>query len=251
MKTRTSLFLTTGLAAAAFATFGIMGTSSNAAEKLNVEEVRGIVKNYLDEHPEIVIEAIEAYQANQQEIEARQFKETIQTKQDELHSKNLPFIGNPDGDIVIVEFFDYNCGYCKRAMGEITQLIEKDDKVKVIFHEMPILSESSADAARYALAAHKQGKYFEYHQALMTFAGAKTPETLEKVGSDLGLDVEKLKKDADSKDVRGEVEKSLALSRDLGIRGTPAFIIGDVLTPGYMTFQNMQTVIEQIRNDKG
>lgn len=249
--TRNSFLYLAGTFGLAMAAAGFISQSPQAAEKLNKDEVRAIVKEYLAEHPELVIEAIQSYQENQQEIEERKFQETIAKRTSDLNNPNLPFIGNPDGDIVVVEFFDFNCGYCKRALGEVVKLVESDKNVKVVFHEMPILSESSNTAARYALASHKQGKYFEYHSALMKYSGGKNEESLEKIAKDLGLDVEKLRKDANSQEIKEEIGNSLTLSRDLGIRGTPAFVIGDTLAPGYMTYQNMKEVVNQVRNDKG
>lgn len=205
------------------------------------------VKAYLMDNPEVIMEAIEEYQANQQEIEARRFKETVTQKKDVLHDPDAPFAGNPDGDLVIVEFFDYNCGYCKRAIGDVQTIIAKEKDVKIIFKEMPILSETSVHAARYALAAHKQGKYFDYHVALMEHRGQKDPESLQKIGEDLGLDVKKLIKDADSAEIRAEIEKDLELSRELGIRGTPAFIIGETMSPGYLPYTEMKPIIDAER----
>lgn len=239
--------LATGAALAA----SLFGHSPRAAEGLDKKEVQAIVREYLIENPEVVIEAIEAYQANQQEIEARRSKETIATRKSELFGKDLPYFGNPDGDVVIAEFFDYNCGYCKRALDEVIKVVENDPGIKIVFHEMPILSEASSEAARYAVAAHKQGKYFDYHRELMKFAGPKTTEALEKLAEKVGLDVEQLRKDAASREVRGQIEKSLTLSRDLGIRGTPAFVIGDTLAPGYLTHKNMLEVIAQVRENQG
>lgn len=250
MKPARKFSLLTGTFLTALAAVSFLSHSPKAAEALNKDEVQQIVREFLAANPEVVIEAIEAYQANQQEIDARRFKEVIAASKHEILAEGLPFAGNPNGDVVIAEFFDYNCGYCKRAMGDIQKVIEKDPNVKFVFHEMPILSETSGLAARYALAANKQGKYFEYHQALMGNTG-KDKESLEKLGKDLKLDVAQLTKDAESEAVRKELDTSMALSQKLGIRGTPAFIIGDMLAPGYMTYEAMLEVIEQVRNDKG
>ena len=224
--------------------------SPRAADTLNKEEVGNIIHEYLAAHPEVVIEAIQAYQDNQREIDQRMFEKTLKESKADLVGGDHPFAGNPKGDVTMVEFFDYNCGYCKRALKDVTKLIEADKNIKVIFREMPILSDSSRVAARYALAAHKQGKYFEFHKAVMEFSGARSVENLEKIGKDIGLDVDKLRKDANSKEIDAEIQKSKALSQKLGIRGTPAFIIGDVLSPGYLTYQDMQAIIKQVRDDK-
>ena len=225
--------------------------SVNAQEKAYSDPAFGeAVRAYLLENPQVIVEAMDEYQANQQEIEARKFEQTLSEKIDVLHDPSAPFAGNPDGEIVIVEFFDYNCGYCKRAIGDIQTIIEKEKDVKIIFKEMPILSESSLDAARYAMAAHKQGKYFEYHTELMNFRGTKNAESLEKIAADLGLDVEQMRKDADSEEIRNEIKASLELSRDLGIRGTPAFIVDDTLSPGYLPYAQMKGVIAEARKNK-
>ncbi len=247
--TRKTFIYLPGAALAALCAVFLMTQQPQAADGADKAEIEKIVREYLVNNPEIVIEAIESYQANQEEIEKRQFEKNLSSYKDELYSANLPYAGNPDGDVTIVEFFDYNCGYCKRAMVDITKVLENDDQVKVIFMEMPILSETSNDAARYSLAAHNQGKYFEYHQALMKMSGSKSTKSLEKVAKEVGLDVDQLRKDADSKEVRQQIEESKAISRKLGVRGTPAFIINDIFAPGYMTYQNMQAIIEKARDD--
>ncbi len=230
----------------------LFSQSPQAAEKIDKKEIQKIVREYLVQNPEVVIEAIEAYQDDQKNIEKRQFKKTMADNKELLFGKDLPFTGNPDGDVVIVEFFDYNCGYCKKAMTDINKVLEKDKNVKFIFQEMPILSPSSSEAARYSLASHNQGKYFEYHQALMKMSGSKNKKNLEKVAGDIGLDVDQLRKDAASKKIREDIEKSMSLSRKLGIRGTPAFVINDILAPGYMTYPAMREIIERARNgDEG
>ena len=249
MKKARKTFL--AIAGAALAVTAINAVTSNpsAAEDPDKEAVRKIVKEYLNEHPELVIQALETYQANQEEFEKRRFKETFESAKPDLIAEGLPYIGNPNGDVVIVEFFDYNCGYCKRALKDIQTLIKNDDNIKVIFHEMPILSGASNDAARYALAANMQDKYFEYHQAIMNMAGAKTRNNLESEAEKLGLDLAKLREDANSRAVRQQIEQSLSLSRKLGIRGTPAFIIGDILAPGYMPWQDIHNIVKQVRDE--
>lgn len=229
--------------------------SQATEESLNTgtdkEAMGDFIRDYLVANPEVVIEAIEAYQANQQEIEQKRFQDKLSSSQKLLTAKDTPFAGNPDGDVVVVEFFDYNCGYCHRAADDVVALLESDQNVKIYFKDMPILSENSKEASRWALAADKQDKYYEYHIALMKHKGPKNENSLEKIGKDLGLDVIKLRRDADSKAVREKIEKNLSLSRELGIRGTPAFIIGDTLAPGYMGLENMKKAIAATRGDNG
>ncbi len=232
------------LGAAAFPQF------VQAQSGVNKEEIQAIVKEYLTANPEIVIQAIEAYQTKQQQQEEASQAEALKKNKDAILNMGSPMAGNPNGDVVVVEFFDYNCGYCKKALPDIKKLIDEDKNVKVIFKELPILSDSSEMAARWALAADKQGKYWDYHVALMNFTGPKTKETLTALAKEAGLDAEKLAKDAESKAVREMLEKTSALSRELGIRGTPAFIINDMLAPGYMGYDSMKEAVDAARAGK-
>jgi protein-disulfide isomerase len=233
--------------------FGIISVSQSpkAAEQMAREEIEAIVKDYIMKNPGIIIEAFQAYQINQEQEQKSQFEAALEESGEFLFDQSLPWTGNPDGDVTIVEFFDYNCGYCKRAYADLQKVLENDKNVKVVFLEMPILSSSSSIAARYSLASYKQGMYFEYHGKLMEFQGNKNEEALERIATDLGMDVGQLKKDANSKETREKIEAFKEVSRKLGIRGTPAFIIGDTLAPGYMGWQDMLRVIEEVRNGEG
>jgi len=211
------------------------------------EALGPVIRDYLVKNPEVIVEALTEYQKKQASMEAMQFTERLSAHKGFLMDGGAPFAGNPKGDVTVVEFFDYNCGYCKKAVDDVVKLVEEDKNVKVVFHEMPILSPVSQDAARWALAAHKQGKYFEYHVALMKGGGARSVQTLESTAKDVGLDVAKMKKDADSKEVRDMVEQSVSVARDLGIRGTPAFIIGDMLAPGYLGLDAMKETVAKAR----
>lgn len=240
-----------GVCAAAIITIAVASQSPQAADNpdtLGKEEIRQIVREYLLEHPEVVTDALDAYQERREEIEQRKFEEALKNHKTDLTGGDHPFAGNPEGNIVITEFFDYNCGYCKRAIGDINKVLEADKNVKIVFREMPILSGESYDASRYALAAHRQGKYFEYHQALLNSSAPKNKENLEKIAGDMGLDTEKLAKDADSQEIKDEIEQGLSLARKLGIRGTPAFIIGNTFAPGYIPSQAMLEIIKKERN---
>ena len=148
---------------------------TNAQDSAMTEQdVQVIVKEYLLNNPEVVVEAIQAFQNKEREKLEQAFKDQLKRSQDKLYNdEGSPVAGNPDGDVVMVEFFDYNCGYCKKALKDVQAALENDDNLKVVFKEYPILSDSSRMAARWALAADKQGKYFEFHQALMEHSGAK------------------------------------------------------------------------------
>ena len=146
--------------------------------------------------------------------------------------ENSSVAGDPQGDVTVVEFFDYNCGYCKRGLPEVQRLIHDDKKVRFVFKELPILSKGSEEAARVALAAKRQGKYWEFHQALLGSKGQAHEATALKAAESLGLDMGKLKTDMASDEVKKELQGDLQLAKELGVNGTPHFLVGDKSIPG-------------------
>lgn len=213
-------------------------------------EIEAIIKDYLSENPEIIFESIENYREKQREDQLKQAQGAIEDNIAKLTSADAPSIGPADADVTIVEFFDYNCGYCKRVLPDIQAILDKDPKVRFVFKEMPILGPTSLSAAKWALAANKQGKYFEYHAALMDFRGPKEEAQLSKIAEDLGLDVEQMKADANSAEIQSEIDEDMGLARDIGISGTPAFIIGKTLYPGYVGEDGLLSGIAEARNTK-
>ena len=147
-------------------------------------------------------------------------------------SPNSHTAGNPDGDVTVVEFFDYNCGYCRRALPDLVKLMESDSQVRVVLKELPIFGEESEAAAKGALAANKQGKYFEMHQKLFNEPGKADKEKVLRVGKELNLDVEKLEKDMDDPIVKAELDEARELAQKLELQGTPFYLIGDRTIPG-------------------
>jgi protein-disulfide isomerase len=195
------------------------------AQKLGIEK---IVKDYLLAHPEVLIEVQGALEQKMAKEEAQRTKDLVAENAKEIYRHpDAPVAGNPDGDITVVEFFDYNCGYCKRGFHNIRELIEKDKNVRVVFKELPILSKDSEDAAKIALAARAQGKYWELHQALIESKGRVTEAYALEAAGKLGLDVAKLKADKDSDAVKGELARVEALARKMNITGTPHFLVGN------------------------
>ena len=213
-------------------------------------ELGDVIRAYILDNPELILEAVEKHRANETakaEAEAETF---IKSNYDELTGQNLPFIGNPDADVTVVEFMDYNCGYCKRALPDIMKLVEQDKNVKVVFHEMPVLGPSSQAAAAWALAAHKQGKYFEYHSELMKHKGSKGEKELIKLAKKLDLDVDQMKEDAVSDATKAQLAGSFAIARKLGVQGTPAFIVGETVFRGYIGHDGLINAIKAER-EKG
>ena len=209
---------------------GVVDAPGGALEEKRVIE---IVRNYLTENPEILVEMTTELDKRQAEEQAAQQSKAISENKDALFRSKLSYTGgNPDGDVTLVEFFDYNCGYCKRALPDIVKLVDGDSKVKLVLKELPIFGEDSEAAAKGALAAMKQNKYFEMHQKLYSGSGKADKEKVLKVAGELGLDVEKLKTDMESDDVKKALEESRELAQKLGLQGTPLFLIGDKVIPG-------------------
>ena len=202
----------------------------NDAQKAEIGEV---VKDYLLKHPELIIEIQSALESKMEKEQAEKLKAFMsENAKDIYRSPGASVAGNPDGDITVVEFFDYNCGYCKRGMADIQKLVEKDKRVRVVFKELPILSKGSEETAKAALAAKRQGKYWEFHQAMLSNKGQANEASSLKAAEALGLDVEKLKADMKGAEVSDELEKMKALAKKMGISGTPHFLVGDRSIPG-------------------
>ena len=212
------------------------------------KEVEALVHQYILEHGELLIESVNKYQTKQEEETNKQAsvkaKELLEKLKEE---KTKAVAGNEDGDVTVVEFFDYNCGYCKKAFSEIQTLLKDDKNVKVVLYDMPILGPDSVESAKWSLAARKQDKYFEYHTALMNHQGGKDDATFKKLAEEAGLDVEKLAKDKNDPAISDEISKHIETAHGLGIQGTPGFMINDKVFRGYIPYDVIKKTIEDER----
>lgn len=238
--------LLSGLAIGAIAVTNAKAETKNFNDAQKTE-IETIMKDYLMANPEIITEAMMALREKQEMQAQEQAKAKIGEYSSEFKSDAFPFAGNKDGDVVVVEFFDYNCGYCKKALPDVQALVEQDKNVKVVFMEMPILGPTSLTAAKWALAAHEQGKYFEYHAALMEHLGGKEESDLAEIAGVIGLDVEKMKQDANSDKVQNKINQSMKIAQDIGIQGTPAFIVGEQLFRGYI---GEEALIQSVKDSR-
>jgi protein-disulfide isomerase len=233
------------------------GTAAKASDAFTPDQrkaIEAIIKDYLLANPEVFLEVQTALEAKMEEIQAKRLQAAITEQSQEIYrSPGAPVIGNPSGDITIVEFFDYNCGYCKRAFSDVSKLIEKDAKVKFVLKELPILSKGSEEASRVALAAKAQGKYWEVHRALLTLRGQANEQTALAVAEKAGLDMAKLKADMKSEAVTGEIARVHQLAQSMGIQGTPHFLVADRAIAGAP--QNLLEVmakhISDVRSEGG
>jgi protein-disulfide isomerase len=224
-----------------------------AEETLSRDQVKEIVRQFIIDNPEVILESVNNMQAKRQQEMLAQAQEKIKSNKDKLfNDPDSPVIGNPKGDVTVVEFFDYNCGYCKHALPEIAKLIENDKNVRVVFKELPILSESSDLAARAALAVHKlkPDQYFAYHSALMKSTGQLNEEKLLDIAKMIGIDGDKLKEKMNSEEIKAIITKDRELAQAIGVQGTPAFIIGEEFMPGAIGYDTMKEKVEATRAAK-
>ena len=190
--------------------------------------IQGIVKDYLIANPDVMLEVQKVLEAKMEKQEADKIKTAMAENAKDLYRRpNSPLGGNKDGDITVTEFFDYNCGYCKKSYPDVAKLIGSDSKVRVVFKEFPILSKGSEEASHVALAARKQGKYWEVHSALLESKAPANEATALKIAEKLGLDMAVLKADMDSPEVKAELLSVKELATKMGINGTPHFLVGD------------------------
>ncbi len=220
-----------------------------AAQQMDEAALRALILETIRTNPEIVMEAIEILQTRENEAQAQAAAQALEAQKGALHNDpNAPVMGNPDGDVTIVEFFDYNCGYCRRVFPSVKELIAGDDNIRVVMREWPILGEESVFAARAALASRKQGKYAEFHDALMANEGRASQANVLSIADDLGMDITQLQADMAGPEVDAHIATSRQLTQALGLNGTPAFVFGDQLVPGAIELNQMQQLIEQLRS---
>mgnify|MGYP003667494780 FL=1 len=213
-----------------------------AAQELNEADIKRLALEAILEKPEILIEALSILQERENIALAEAQTDALSELRDDFE-KNAPIFGNLDGSVTLVEFFDYNCGYCRRAAPEVKAVLEASKDVRIIYREFPILGPGSEVAARASLAARNQGKYQQFHEAMMALNGQAVEASVMKIAGDVGLDLEVLKTDMQSDLVNEHIAASLRLAEALGITGTPTFVLGDEIIPGVI---ERGTLLEKI-----
>ena len=213
--------------------------------------VEQVVEQYLRSHPEVIEQSLRILQAKRQTKERERTRQVIATKQTELlNDPNSPVSGSLDGDVTVVKFFDYRCGYCKHVAGTVTQLQQDDPNVRVVYKDYPILGEASELASRAALASKVQGKHLAFHEALLASKQELTQDSILTIASEVGLDTERLSLDMQAPTIQAIIERNRELARELGINGTPGFIVGTELAPGALDLKDLKNLIRQVRQKK-
>lgn len=230
--------LAAGVCAGLALTLSMPASADEAMTPAETEAVERVVRDYLLEHPEVIIEALQV-------LDARNRQQAI----DALSAdKAAPVAGNPEGPLTIVEFFDYQCPYCKAVAADVIETVEAEGDVRLVFKEFPILGPASEYAAKAALAAHRQGKYLEFHQALMAARGKLNEKVVIEQARRVGLDVERLRADMDSPEIAEAINRNYELAKALEVNGTPAFVVGDTIEPGAISMDRLRELLEAERS---
>jgi len=240
------------VAAAAFAPRGAIADASTPPDAMPKDRTAldQAIHDYLMNHPDVVLDTLRAAQEQADAKAAEQSRRTIITKRKELLDDPDDLVeGNPKGDVTIVEFFDYRCPYCKEVEPSLDALLKEDGKLRIVYKEFPILGEASVYATHVALAAKRQGKYAEFHRAMMATKGDIRDDTVLKVAASIGLDVAEVKADMNSPATDKLIDKNYALADALDIQGTPAIIIGDTLIPGATDLDSLRKDIAALRKN--
>ncbi|MBO9410429.1 MULTISPECIES: DsbA family protein [unclassified Ruegeria] len=227
----------------------------NAMSDAEKEQFGAQIREYLLENPEVIIEAINVLEQRNAVAEAAADKELVAVNADELFNDGYSWVGgNPDGDITLVEFMDYRCGYCRRAVPEVAELLAEDGNIRLVIKEFPILGDASVVSSRFAVATkHVAGDdaYKQVHDALLEFGGEPNEVTLRRLSDGLGLDSDAIMEAMDSDRVTDEINQTRELARRMQISGTPSFVLGSEMLRGYLTADQMLQIADAVRAEQG
>ena len=240
------LVLVGGLATAAWCFSSAGAADTNAPPQR--QEIESIIHDYLMQHPDVLIAALrKAEEKLHRDDEAKASQALTEYKKEVFSDPSTPVGGNPQGDVAIVEFFDYRCPYCKQVEPSLESMLKQDPKLRFVYKEFPILGPVSVTAAHAALAAQRQGKYDAFHDAMMEARGNITDDTVYRIAGSVGLDVDKLKRDMASPEITQTIRQNMKLADALDIHGTPAFVIGDKVVPGAVDLDTLKSMVSEAR----
>jgi len=230
---------------------GVAGADEKPFSDAKKAEIGEIVKSYLMSHPELIQEALSELDKKQRGAEAQAQKAAVASlSPDLIKAENGVVLGNPTGDVTLVEFFDYNCGYCKRAMADIMGLMRTDPKLRVVLRDFPVLGPDSVEASKVALAVRSQltgAKYMEFHQKLLESRGRIGKDRAIEVAQSLGADPAKIKKEIESAEIKKLLGNTMRVADQLRIGGTPAFVVADGVIVGALGQEALADKIKAAR----
>ena len=218
-------------------------------EKLSKQELDKIMYEYIMENPQVILDSVDKLRKKMEEdskLDEGYLKENFMQF---ANNPNIPYMGSDTPKVIIIEFFDYNCSYCKKSLDAVAELLRTEYDLKISFRDYPILSPSSRIAAKAALAAKKQGKYFSFHSALMSMQGNLNEDKIFTIANNLEMDIEKLKIDMQKDEIEKIIEENESLARKLNIRGTPTFIINGQLYAGALDLKKLREIINNSLQD--
>ncbi len=240
---------TTPIPEDAFSAFESQAPAEPSFSDAQRAEINGLIQQYIQDNPEVILQALQALQQRQQQQahqQRTQARTTAALGSDVVDPERDPIAGDPDGSVTVVEFFDYHCPFCKRISRGMAKLAEDDD-VRIVFKEFPVFGPDSVFAARAALAAKEQGLYHDFHVALMQNRGRLSERTVMRLADRVGLEVDRLREDMQSPEIEQTLRTNFQLAQQLGIRGTPSFIIEDEVIPGAIDLTTMRRLIQSKR----
>ena len=225
------------------------------AQSFNPEqrgEIERIIKEYLLSHPELMQDVMSELEKRQAVAEAEKHRDAVKEHSAAIFtSPRQVTLGNPQGDVTVVEFFDYNCGYCKRAMTDMMELMKGDGKIKFVLKEFPVLGEGSVQAAQVAAAVRMQDKtgkkYLEFHQKLLTGRGQADKTRALAAAKEIGMDVARIEKDIAGDEVKATLEENFKLAEALGLNGTPSYVVGNDVVVGAV---GLNTLKEKVNSER-
>ena len=226
--------------------FALGGKNTEATEDTSLQSE---IRSYLLENPEIITEALEVLRARRHAEAQENIKKALVKNSSALYdSAGDPVLGNPYGDVTVVMFSDYQCGYCKQAFSPLMRMVENDKGLRVIMKELPILGQMSTLAARYGLGANVQGRYQDFYEEMMKHKGPVTRNLLRQKAQTSGLNMTRLDQDIMDKSIAETLTKNKKIAMELGLQGTPAFIIGSEIFPGALEYDTLKEAIRRARS---
>ncbi len=227
----------------------------NALSDAEKAEFGAQVREYLLENPEVIIEAINILEQRNAATQEQADRDLVASNADELFNDGYSWVGgNPEGDITLVEFMDYRCGYCRRAVPEVASLLAEDGNIRLVIKEFPILGDASVLSSRFAVATkHVAGNdaYKQVHDALMEFSGEPSEVTLRRISDGLGLDSDAIIAAMDSNQVTEEITRTRELAQRMQITGTPSFVLGTEMLRGFLPADQMKQIADGVRAEQG
>ena len=243
--------LRTALLGAAVAVLPVTAMAAEFTDQQRAE-IGTIIREYLLQNPEVLVEVGQELDKRQQTAEGKARELALANNAAEIFHSDADLVaGNPSGAITMVEFFDYNCSWCKKGVPEVLRLLESDKELRLVMKEFPIFGEDSEYAARAALASKAQGKYWQFHLAMLRHEGKVSKQGVDEIAAEQGLDLAKLKIDMETPAIREQIIRNQKLAQSLAINGTPAFIVDKKVIPGYLPHDGLLAAVQEVRDGGG